>query len=252
MTNDFSEIRHLLDLWYDGLTSPEQESQLIHGFGELPSGSIPEDLKPDHAIFSQLQPQVSVSAIDAQLAVENAIRRARKPLLLRISRTAIAIAAVTVILLATGAAITFLRPALPVSSSLSPLTARISDCTLAKSGQQIELKDSTTRNVARQAVISSKPARRANIKKRRQKVVTTQTEEAPPGYKTPSPEDASVMIAESWELMASLLKTTVDDASATAEAATRSASDDIQDAIRTSNNSIEQFHDITANIINSL
>lgn len=52
MKNELNEIRRLLDLYYEGQTTPEEERTLLRFFAD--AGDLPADLEPDRELFAAL------------------------------------------------------------------------------------------------------------------------------------------------------------------------------------------------------
>lgn len=89
--SEISEIRRLLELYYEGKTSPGQQRRLCDFFAAADSASLPEDLRADAAMFSALAaetaavpPSSLVSSITehiSHLAEEERRRNRRHPLM---------------------------------------------------------------------------------------------------------------------------------------------------------------------------
>lgn len=95
-----TEIRHLVDLWYDGDADPELQQRLVLFFAQTDPEQLPDDLKAEVEVFrsigdlSQTCPDTALTAeIDAAVQAE----KRRRPILHRVAAWSAAIAAAAVV-----------------------------------------------------------------------------------------------------------------------------------------------------------
>lgn len=87
-----TDIRHLLDKYFEGDTSAEEEKRLRHYFAQ---GDLPHDLKIYTSIFRFLDDESTALAVINE--IQNDISIPRRPSLIRKLRTIAAIAATLLI-----------------------------------------------------------------------------------------------------------------------------------------------------------
>ncbi|MBD5231389.1 MAG: hypothetical protein HDS66_04440 [Bacteroidales bacterium] len=242
MKQDFTEIRRLLPLWYEALTTPEQEQVLIDTLGTLPADAVPADLLPDYRIFSSMVTNVSVTPIEADKAIALAIG-SRKRFPRRLLYTGIAASLAAALL--TGVFV-FNSHRLTSQSCLQPMIA--STLTTQPEAPAPNISPVPLASPTAECTTPATPRKRHAPKRKK-----TPAADSANDYITPtSPDEASEILNETLQLFASVFTETLDDAKATTSQASNQAGRDLQDAINKSHRGMEQIIDITANTINSI
>lgn len=99
---DIAELRKLLERWYEGLTSPEEENILIREFSSRDTSTLPSDLAEERMIFTAMSTP-PVSEIEAEHAIYQAINsHSNNKNVFRRYFVRMAVAACTALILATG------------------------------------------------------------------------------------------------------------------------------------------------------
>lgn len=89
-----TDIRYLIDKYFEGDTSAEEEKTLRHYFAQ---DDLPDDLKVYASIFRFLDDEAAALAVLNEIQHENKISARHRPLLLRKLRTIAAVAATLLI-----------------------------------------------------------------------------------------------------------------------------------------------------------
>lgn len=109
MTEDkYNEIRRLVAMWYDGLTGPVQQAQLVRFFTGADTRELPDDLRAEAEVFrymGELSQQCPDTALTADIEAAAEAEKRRSSLWRRITVWSTAVASAAVVVIAIGIAV---------------------------------------------------------------------------------------------------------------------------------------------------
>lgn len=181
MTEDkYKEIRRLTEMWYDGLTGPVQQSQLVRFFAEADITQLPDDLKAEAEVFrcigdlSQQCPDTALTAeIDAAAKAEK-----RRRLWHRLAVWSTAVASAAVIVFAIGAGLRISTATLDAPAEMTALPAK----PVAKAGQDKPVQEYKAEETSEIITPAPAPAGKAVTAKTAVAKRATKQNEVPEGF----------------------------------------------------------------------
>lgn len=128
MTEDkYNEIRRLVEMWYDGLTGPVQQAQLVRFFTEADTVELPDDLKAEAEVFrcmGELSLKCPDTALTAEIDAAAKVEKRRLRLWHRVTIWSTAVASAAVIVFAVGVGLKLTTSTLDTPGDATTLPAK--------------------------------------------------------------------------------------------------------------------------------
>lgn len=128
MTEDkYNEIRRLVAMWYDGLTGPVQQAQLVRFFTGADTRELPDDLRAEAEVFrymGELSQQCPDTALTAEIDAAAKAEKRRHRLWHRVTVWTTAVASAAVVVIAIGAGLRLTTATLDAPDDTATLPAK--------------------------------------------------------------------------------------------------------------------------------
>ena len=160
----YNEIRRLVAMWYDGLTGPVQQAQLVRFFAEVDAVELPDDLRVEAEVFrymGELSQQCPDTTLTAEIDAAAKAEKRRHRLWHRVTIWSAAVASAAVVVFAVGAGLKLTTSTLDTPGDAATLPAKA----VAEVSQSKTVTEYAAEESVGEAVSAAKPEAKPTVTK---------------------------------------------------------------------------------------